>query len=319
MCRRFQTSLPALVPLLILLFMFTFTWQGAGAWRPGSRAARGLGPEAALRGALGSLGPAAPPAAASADTVQTGPVFSLAANAAAVSEVYAGWPLLLQTALLHPLVFRAAPNTPPLVLAAGRGPWWNAVRFEITNARGEKADWPLHPPSDGAPTLALDARAAGEAAHTWWLSPEETARIPEGEYRCAAVLDTTDAPNPGAWKGRVRSDRVSVRFRREPERLVEHQRLQKGLLLAELEVVRGNTRRALEQVDSLLWEMPRSVGALSAKGDILAATGQLEGACRYYGLALEVCQGEKAGGAHPPLNLLRKRSILLSRFLDEEP
>ena len=257
--------------------------------------------------------PAAAQPAAPGEEKGRGPVFSLSVNRAASVDLFQGWPLLVQAELLHPRAFDAAPGVVPLRLAAPEGPWTNAVHLEVRIDGKEPAPWPFHLGTDPKGPLALDAQTAG--AVVWWLSPEETARLPEGDYQVTGVLDTTAASAADVWKGTARSNTASVRVRKEPSPLSPSQQEDKFLLLADQDMFRGDAKQALARIEELLAKQPASIGGLGLKADVLAASGRTPEALQSYQEAITAFYKKYPKAPEGPEGLLTKYHALLNQAL----
>src|SRR2546425_1587534 len=59
----------------------------------------------------------------------TTPLITASVHESVRADLYRGWPLLLEVALLHPEPF--ADNPSPLLIDTGAAPWSDAVRIEI--------------------------------------------------------------------------------------------------------------------------------------------------------------------------------------------
>ena len=258
----------------------------------------------------GDAPPATPPPRE--DTAPV-PVFSLSADGGASIDLYQGWPLLVQAQLLHPRAFDPAPDVTPLRLAAPDGPWTNAVRLEVRSGRGEAAPWPFHLGTEPKQPLALDARTAGEVV--WWLTPEETARLPEGDYQATGVLDATGGNAPDSWKGAVRSNTVAIHVRKEPAPPSASQEEDKYLRLADLDMFRGEARQALARLDELLAKQPASIGGLALKADVLAASDRVPEALALYQKAIAAFYKQYPHSPEGPQALLQKYHDLFNQAL----
>jgi hypothetical protein len=246
------------------------------------------------------------------------PLFLLSGNGSGAPQVVQGWPLLAYGRLLHPRAFaRDATKIQPMLLAAAEGPWTGAVRLEVRDAKGKQVDWPFHLATVAKPTVALDNQTAGYLG--WWLTPEETAALPPGEYELTGTLDTSTARAAGAWQGSARSRSVRIRVTAEPKMLVTEQEEEKHLLLAHFAALRGDDKQALAHLDALLAKQPKSISGLEHKGDLLAAAGQTEAALRNYDAAIAAYLGRRRlrgqPSPEPPAELLGKHREVLVQFL----
>jgi hypothetical protein len=245
------------------------------------------------------------------------PLFTLSGNAQGTVRLFQGWPLLVQGRLRHPQAFVRDARIDPMVLGAPEGPWSGSVRLEVRDAKGKVVTWPLHLATIAKPSLALDNRMA--ASLTWWLSPEETAALPLGEYELTGILDTTAARAADAWKGTSRSRPVHIDLAAEPKDLDTSEEEDKYVLLSQLAKLRGDAKQALAHVEALLTRQPKNLAGLEHKGDLLAAAGQTEAALRNYDAAITAYLGQRRlpeqPPPEPPAELLRKHREVLVQFL----
>jgi hypothetical protein len=243
------------------------------------------------------------------------PVFTLSGNGAGRLRLFQSWPLLVHGQLLHPQAFARDEKVEPMVLAAADGPWTGSVRLEIRDAKGKKVDWPWHLATAAKPKVTLDNKTSGYVA--WWLTAEETAAIPPGDYQLIGMVDTTSAKAADLWKGNVSSRPVKIQVAAEPKPLFTEQEEKKSVLLANLAQLRGDPKQALVQVDALLTRQPKSLAGLELKGDLLAELGQTEAALRQYDQALAAYLALRPRWGEPPQGLLRKHREVLVRFLKQ--
>jgi hypothetical protein len=245
------------------------------------------------------------------------PAFILSGNSVGRLRLFQGWPLLVQGRLLDPRAFTRDEKIEPMVLAAADGPWTGAVHLEVRDAAEKKVDWPFHLATAAKSSVALDNQTAGYIG--WWLSPEETAKLPPGEHVLEGVLDTRTTRAAGAWKGIVRTRSVRIRIVVEPKMLDTEQVEEKHLLLASVAQLRGEQNQALAYLDSLLANQPKNVSGLEHKGDLLAGAGQTEEALRSYDAAIAAYSGGRRipnqPSLEPPAELLRKHRDVLVEFL----
>jgi hypothetical protein len=241
------------------------------------------------------------------------PVFVLSGNDENAPRLFQGWPLLVRAQLVHPQAFAQSAKVDPMLLAAADGPWTGVVHIEVQDAKGTKVTWPWRLATAAKPQLTLDNKMAGYVA--WWLTPEQTAAIPPGEYELNGVLDTTSIQATNIWKGTAHSDPVHIKVLPEPKPLGAEHDEQKSLLLAQYARLRGDAKDARAQVDALLNNYPKSIAGLELSGDLLAEAGQVEGALRQYEKALSAFKPLRVRGFEPPRGLLRKHQNALVQFL----
>src|SRR5437867_1281861 len=125
------------------------------------------------------------------------PEIAVSVNGRDSAVVFPGMPLLISAVFVSSGA--ADCSVPPVLLAAGSGPWTNAVTLEIRNAAGALQSWSLHTAITPSNSITLDC--AAYAGIDWWLTPAETSLLSIDSYTIDLVLNTTDAVLPGAWRG----------------------------------------------------------------------------------------------------------------------
>ena len=253
-----------------------------------------------------SSGSAGPPTAI-VDT-PGGPLLEVAVNGGREAEVPRGWPLLLLVDLTHPDIAAPEAEVTPLPIAAAQGDWSNAIRVTVRNARGGAETWPLHLAQTPSQTLTLDTARQGQLL--WYLAPEETARLAEGDYTLRATLDTTASTVPGGWRGHVRAVPVLVHVSAEPATLTAEQEAEKAEVLVAYALWRGDTTQALAHLDARLSRQPADYNALTLKADILVAAGRNEEALALYNQAIDAYLAQNPNAGEQPEGLLVKRGLL---------
>jgi tetratricopeptide (TPR) repeat protein len=144
----------------------------------------------------------------------------------------------------------------------------------------------------------------------WYLTPTDTAKLPEGLYRLDAMLDTSASTLAGGWQGHVSAVPVQVRITAAPATLSPDQQAEQIAVLVAYELWRGNTAQALAYLDARLAEQPDDYNALTLKGDLLAAAGQDKEALALYDQALDAYLAQNPGAEEQPETLLVKRGLL---------
>jgi hypothetical protein len=246
---------------------------------------------------------------------ETSPTLSIFVNGSGRADIFPNWPLLVRVRLHHPRTLDK--DAEPIVLAAKDGAWSNAVRIEVRSARGELQSWPLHLATAAPATLTLDRMHGGELV--WWLSPQEVAELPKGDYTFAAKLDTTESSAANAWKGIAAGEQVNIRIGAEPVTWTTEQVSMKHQLLASYHLLRNAPREARAVLDELLRKQPDNISALGFQADVLAADGKSVEALKLYDRALEVFERKHPDIPEPPAALLKMRHALMDRLLREQP
>jgi hypothetical protein len=243
---------------------------------------------------------------------ETDPILGLMVNQMGEIDTYPGWPVLVELEVRHPLLFQREKISESLVIASRRGPWSEAASLSVMNSKDEALDFPFRLMAQKEATLLLDTE--NTAIVTWWLTGQDTTTIPVGDYRITATLDTLGVTKQGAWLGKVQSDPVLIRMKREPSALNQEQAEEKQLLLAASARALGDRARTREYIDALLATQPESIHGLALKADWLEETGDRTEAMRVYEKAISIF-GRKYPDADPPYELLEPYHKLVTELL----
>jgi hypothetical protein len=240
------------------------------------------------------------------------PILDLMVNRLGESEAYLGWPVLVELDVRHPKLFREGAAVESIVITSRGDSWAQAITLIATDSKGQTADLPfkLKPLAEGV--LTLDAEKNGSLS--WWLAGEDTAAIPEGDYRIIARLDTSGVKKPGIWQGTVSSDAVSLHFSKEPSALSENQAEEKQLLLIAYFRELGDREKAMAHADALLKSRPESLQGLAMKAGLIEESGDKMGAMKTYEKAIDIFH-RKYPKADPPYELWDEYNRLVSELL----
>ncbi len=239
------------------------------------------------------------------------PSLSLSINAPANGQVFRGWPMLIRLELWHPRIGNS--KAAPLILAAKDGPWSGAVTLQVTGAGGKAETWPIHLATTAGKSLTLAATRGGELI--WWLAPEQTAKIPEGEFRLLATLDTTRSSTKDAWKGKTASEPLAIQILPLPAAMTPEQQLAGMFLTANYHLIRKDASRALQAIDDVLKRQPANIRGLAFKADLLAAAGKPKEALTHYQQAIDAYRKTHPRAKEPPVFLLDKQKALLDKLI----
>src|SRR2546422_2936795 len=157
------------------------------------------------------------------------PEVAVSVNGRDSAEVFPGMPLLISAVFVSSGATDC--SVPPVLLAAGSGPWTNAVTLEIRNAAGALQSWSLRTAITPSNSITLDC--AVYARIDWWLTPAETSLLSTDSYTIELVLNTTNAVLPGAWRGVRKALPAQVSLMPEPGSLSEAQAENKYTQLGE--------------------------------------------------------------------------------------
>lgn len=235
---------------------------------------------------------------------------SASANDAVETVLFQGWPLLVTGVIMHAEIFQE--DAAPVTVRAQNGSWANAMHLTVTDEQGEVVTWPFHPAHTLAGDLTVDAETMGLLG--WWLTPEETALVPEGEYELLVEVDSTAYSAPGSGVPAARSIPIHVTVLPGPGALSPEQEAEKYLLLADYHILRGEETEALARADELLTAQPDHIGALFLRGNLLEETGDLWAALDAYGRAIELFFVQNPEPREPPVFLLRAQNEVLRKI-----
>ncbi len=232
---------------------------------------------------------------------------SASVNGAQLAEIEPGSPLIVDVFVLHRETARE--RLVPFALTGPGGSWTGAVRLVARTEEGEVLAWPFQQAGAAPGSLVLDEITRGQAA--WLLAPAMTAQIAPGTYEIHVILGAEAFAEQGLRD--VRSTPLRVTVGASDAASPEQQALGK-LLLAEYEVRLNNRAEALEHIEDLVADQPDYINALTFRGSLLAADGQLLAALDAYDRAVELFFERHPNPQEPPVGLLLPRNTLLQQF-----
>jgi len=243
---------------------------------------------------------------------ENAPVLGLMVNRLGEIDTYQGWPVLVELELRHPKLFLRDKTVESMIISSRGESWVQAITLVVMNSTDQTIDLPfkLKPLEEAA--LTLDAEKMGSLS--WWLAGEDTIKIPEGDYRVIARLDTSGVKKPGIWQGRVRSEPVILHLSKEPSPLSEEQAEEKQLLLAACAKALGDRAKAMGYVDTLLGARPESLQGLALKAGLLEEAGDKMAAMKTYEKAIAIFN-RKYPNADPPYGLWDEYNRLVAELL----
>lgn len=232
----------------------------------------------------------------------------LSPSAVGGSTRYQGWPLVLELTLWREASRPAdAPPLEPLKITAKQGTWCEALVVTVKNGEGAAAQWPLHLVAQGSAALALAADDAATAE--WWLAPEETQALPEGDYTLSVAFDPAKVDGLPSGATAPRADPCHLRVAKQPATLDADLAANKLYEQAWYCIVRGDKAGADDAIAKLLAADPRSIGARRLKAMLAAREGRVEEGLALIDEALDIYQA-KHPKACPPVGLLNLRDQL---------
>jgi len=227
---------------------------------------------------------------------------------------YPGWPVLVELSVGHPQLYSTQEKVEPLVVASRGDSWVQAVTLTVKDAKDAIVNFSFKPVPLGGATLTLDAEKTGDMS--WWLAGEDAVGIPEGDYKLAATIDTSDVNKAGIWKGKVVSEPVVLHFKKEPSPLSDELAEEKQLLLSACAQGLGDEAKAGQYLDALLKAQPESIQGVAMKAGWLERAGDKAGAKKAYEKALAIFS-RKHPDAEPPRELWHHYNRLVDEMLEK--
>ena len=236
------------------------------------------------------------------DIVSPPIIVGVSINASGPAEVYQGWPLLVSVIIMNENAYQS--NIPVSLAPA----WKNSLHFVVRNAEGNIVSWPFHLVPTANENIVLDSIIYARVG--FWLEPNETDQIAQGQYELTAILDSSAYPGLGSNVLSTRSGKLEVSFSNEPGSLTLGQKTDKDILLANLNILKGDNPKALEYLSGILGYNPADLRALSLIGYVLESEGDYGGALYAYSKGLEIVYEANPEPVEPPLELLKAQKSL---------
>jgi len=85
----------------------------------------------------------------------------------------------------------------------------------------------------------------------WYVSGEESAKLPVGQYSLSAALDSRDKGAPDSWKGVVESPPVTITIVEAPANPTPEQEREQALVAVLVDLWRGDNEGALAAAEAL--------------------------------------------------------------------
>jgi MBG domain (YGX type) len=259
-------------------------------------------------------------ASVSAQTVPVAiqPEATLSVNDKTTPTSFQGWPLVVQVQVSHPDEFDSSGNVAPILLSTSSGSWADSITVIVQDASGNAQTWPLslvYRPSGPQGAISLGAEFEGKLL--WTVSSTFSASLAAGTYKLVATLNTTSTATTGAFSGIVESNPVMLTVASEPSTLSVPQEEEKFTVLAEYDLIQGNTGQALTDIQTLLTALPNDIAGLLAQGDLQVLQGQPQAALASYDQASLAFFAAYPTSSEPPTLILsrqnRARSALISQ------
>jgi hypothetical protein len=249
-----------------------------------------------------------------ADNTASSDILMLSPSVQSGAQLYAGWPLVLELALWRQLPEDSqAPTPQPITVKAKSGSWSEALEVTVKDPSGNVIKWPLHSVKQDGVDLTLGIDDAAGAA--WWLPPEETKGLAEGNYAISVCFD------PKLLTGSLnqKADNYYLNVKKEPVPLDKETQKDKELALASFDIIKGDLSEARAIVSKVLSMDPESIGGHRLNARLLNASGKPEEALSELETALDIYD-KKYPDACPPFGLLAERDALRAkRKLEKVP
>ncbi|MCE5237185.1 hypothetical protein LLH23_01670 [bacterium] len=169
------------------------------------------------------------------------------------------------------------------------------------------ASWPLHLVKQEGAQLSLAADDC--TAVEWWLTPEETMALPEGECTLGVAFDPKRVEGLPAGAAAPRSDRCRLRVEKEAVPLSQAMAAEKLYQQGWYYIVRDDQAGAGQAASLLMAADPKGIGARRLKAVIAARAGRVEEGLALIDEALSI-YWEQYPEACPPAGLLSLRGQL---------
>ncbi len=224
------------------------------------------------------------------------------------SPLYRSWPLVLDVTLWRESPEEGETAPPALTLKAKQGAWCEALLVTLKDAGGAAVKWPLHLVKQDAAELSLGSDDSATAE--WWLAPEETQTLAEGDYTVTVAFDPQKVDGLPTDAAAPRSDVWPVRVAKEPAPLTAQLTTEKLFRQAWFCLARGDLGNAAAMIDKLMAADPASIHGRQVKAMLLARQGKPLEALFQIDEAMDL-YGRKYPHACPPDALLALHKQLL--------
>jgi tetratricopeptide (TPR) repeat protein len=183
---------------------------------------------------------------------------------------------------------------PVFALGSDDDPIWEVLSVRVRTAGGKEVESrvrALRSTTRGEPAIRLDG--AHSAAFYFGLDPDALSRLPAGEYRLHAQLDTRG--KRGMWQGTAVSPVVKLTLTQGGSGAAQASDVRAGRYYW----LDGDLDRVEEIAARMLARDPESVDAWVLRADLAAAKGELEEAERAYQLLIGLYARQHAGDRDP--------------------
>ncbi len=231
----------------------------------------------------------------------------LSPSALGGSPLYQSWPLMLHVTLWREPPQEDAPTPQPITIKAKQGAWCEALVVTIRDAAKAEVKWPLHLVKRDEPQLALGAD--GGATVEWWLAPEETKALPEGDYTITVAFDPQKVDGLPTDADAPRGDTYRLHVSKEPAPLDADTTANKLCQQAWFCMVRDDKAGANEALAKLMAADPQSIEGRRLKALLLAREGKVPEGLALLDEAIQLYV-TKHPKASPPFGLLALRRQL---------
>jgi len=234
------------------------------------------------------------------------PDLSLSANAGS-SNLYAGWPLILNLTVMNSTGLDPNATPAPLVVSPVGVPWPNAISISVASSTGSPVQWPLNligTPSDPVLTLA----PADYVRMTWQMSAADVSALVPGTYTITASMQVS---NSNGWNGSVQSPPVTLTVGPEPT-LTASQQAEKAFQIAEFSINTGDFVTAVNATQQLRLNQPDNANAAAVAAGVLNLAGYGALAFLQTSDALNTFYRTNPNPVEAPINLLSSYQQLVN-------
>ncbi|MEI6499554.1 MAG: hypothetical protein WCP21_00850 [Armatimonadota bacterium] len=199
----------------------------------------------------------------------------LSASVSGAATHYQGWPLVLELTLWREMPPEDTKTPPgPLAISAKQGSWSEALVVRVTDGKGSTVQWLLHLVKQEETQLSLPV---GESSTVqWWLAPEDTKPLTEGDYTIGVAFDPQRVDGLPTGADAPRADTCVLHIAKEPAQLDAEAAANKLCQHAWYCVARDDRAGADADLTSLLAADPQSIAARRVKAFLLARDGKVQ-------------------------------------------
>jgi hypothetical protein len=246
------------------------------------------------------------------------PELCLSVNHSFSPTISQGWPIVFELSVYTPDVAQRNGNAVPITLNLPSGSWADGVQLAVIDSSGNTQTWLanlVYHPTGSDSSIVLNAGIEGMLA--WTVAPSNTSSIAAGTYQAVALLNATSTTAPGAFKGSVTSNPVTIVVGPEPSQLPANLQEDKYTLLATYDLLQGNQTQAMTDLNTLLTNQPNSIVGMTSMGDLLNLQGQSTAALQQYDQAVATFVAAFPTAPEPPIGLIDRQASLRAGLISQ--